>query len=102
MRLYEPDGELLNIAQLERGAARGSAIPLPWLRARLSSMPMAVLDNRYKQNLPITDIVKGRAWVIDQLLRVVWNSQEWPKPDEISLVAVGGYGRGELLPSLRH
>ncbi len=93
---HEPDGELLNITQLERDAAAASE-PLAVLRAAIEHAD-TVLDNRYKQNFPITDIVKGRAWVIDQLLRVVWNFQEWPKPDEISLVAVGGYGRGELLP----
>ncbi|MEX0962535.1 MAG: [protein-PII] uridylyltransferase [Pseudohongiellaceae bacterium] len=57
-----------------------------------------ILDERYKANLSITEIVCGRAWVIDQLLILAWQAQDWPDAKDISLVAVGGYGRGELLP----
>lgn len=57
-----------------------------------------ILDERYKANLNITEIVSGRAWVIDQILKLAWQAQPWPDEKDISLVAVGGYGRGELLP----
>lgn len=57
-----------------------------------------ILDERYKANLNITEIVSGRAWVIDQVLKLAWKTQNWPDEKDISLVAVGGYGRGELLP----
>lgn len=57
-----------------------------------------ILDERYKANLSITEIVSGRAWVIDQILKLAWQTQPWPDEKDISLVAVGGYGRGELLP----
>ena len=52
----------------------------------------------YKANLSITEIVSGRAWVVDQILKLAWQAQPWPDEKNISLVAVGGYGRGELLP----
>ena len=58
----------------------------------------AILDERYKQNLNITDIVRGRAWVIDEILKLAWSYQPWPDQNNIALLAVGGYGRGELLP----
>lgn len=57
-----------------------------------------ILDERYKANRSITEIVSGRAWVIDQILTLAWQLQPWPDEKYISLVAVGGYGRGELLP----
>lgn len=57
-----------------------------------------ILDRRYKANLNIADIVFERAQVIDQILCLAWSQQNWPDTSDISLVAVGGYGRGELLP----
>ena len=56
------------------------------------------LDEKYRQNLKISEIVASRAKVADQILSLAWQTQIWPKSEEISLVAVGGYGRGELLP----
>ena len=57
-----------------------------------------ILDERYKANLSITEIVSRRAWVVDQILILAWQAQPWPDEEGISLVAVGGYGRGELHP----
>lgn len=57
-----------------------------------------ILDRRYKANLNISDIVFERAGIVDQVLRLAWSQQDWPDTSDISLVAVGGYGRGELLP----
>ncbi len=56
------------------------------------------LDDKYRQNHRISEIVSSRAKVADQILALAWQSEEWPRSSEISLVAVGGYGRGELLP----
>ncbi len=56
------------------------------------------LDACYRANFHIEEIVAARAWLVDQALTLLWNRQDWPHPDDISLLAVGGYGRGELLP----
>lgn len=93
---YQPDGELLDVDVLEQKITDGGN-PIPLLKQAIANADN-VLDNRYKRNLNITDIVKGRAWFIDQILRIAWNFQQWPDADDIALVAVGGYGRGELLP----
>lgn len=93
---YQPDSTLLDIAELEtRLAAAGNKVAL--FRNAIHGAS-DILDARYKQNLNINDIVAGRAWVIDQVLRLAWQEQNWPNDKNISLVAVGGYGRGELLP----
>ncbi len=90
------DTELLDVEQL-RIAVANAGSPIPFLREALQKST-EVLHSRYKQNLNIASIVCGRAWVVDEVLRLAWDAQNWPDPNNISLVAVGGYGRGELLP----
>ena len=91
---FSSDTELLDVNQLRAAVADAG---IPQLRNALQQAS-EVLHSRYKQNQNITNIVCGRAWVVDEVLRLVWSAQNWPKPNDISLVAVGGYGRGELLP----
>ncbi|WP_421866861.1 [protein-PII] uridylyltransferase [Motiliproteus sp.] len=56
------------------------------------------LNKRFKNGADIRTLIYGRAWMMDQLLRHAWNQYRWPEDGSISLVAVGGYGRGELHP----
>ncbi|MEJ2479479.1 MAG: nucleotidyltransferase domain-containing protein, partial [Acidihalobacter sp.] len=44
------------------------------------------------------DLVHGRAAVLDRLLHIYWRDVGLNIDRELALVAVGGYGRGELLP----
>lgn len=48
------------------------------------------------QETRVYELVHARAWMVDQILRLAW--QQYPWPDQAALVAVGGYGRGELHP----
>ena len=56
------------------------------------------MDQYFRENRSdnILQLVEGRSWLIDQILTQLWNQIEWPVP--VSLIAVGGYGRGELHP----
>ena len=56
------------------------------------------LDGHYRANSRIDEIVAARAWLVDQALITLWETLPWPDAENISLLAVGGYGRGELLP----
>jgi [protein-PII] uridylyltransferase len=46
----------------------------------------------------VTGLVSGRATFIDSLLRHLWRLVELNQQKHLSLVAVGGYGRGQLQP----
>ena len=56
-----------------------------------------LLNEAFIAGIPIEQLVYQRAWFIDQLLKQAW--QIIVNNDELALVAVGGYGRGELHPA---
>ena len=59
-----------------------------------------VLDGRFKSGRDVRRLVEDRAWFVDQILREAWDRLSWSDDADIALLAVGGYGRGELHPSL--
>ena len=46
----------------------------------------------------VQSLVKARARFIDQLLAALWQQQDLNQDHSLCLIAVGGYGRGELHP----
>ncbi|WP_271103683.1 [protein-PII] uridylyltransferase [Pseudomonas tohonis] len=57
-----------------------------------------VLDTRFANGRDIRRLVEDRAWFVDQILRAAWERFDWNEDADIALLAVGGYGRGELHP----
>ena len=57
-----------------------------------------VLDSRFRAGADIRRLIEDRAWFVDQILRDAWERLDWDEHGEIALLAVGGYGRGELHP----
>ena len=55
------------------------------------------LQQEFKANNDIVKLVKQRANFVDEAIRNLWD-QNLDIPQAISLLAVGGYGRGELHP----
>lgn len=55
------------------------------------------LDSEFRAERNIRELIKLRAVFIDQLLSCIWRQYNWSESDAC-LVAVGGYGRGELHP----
>ena len=66
------------------------------LKTSLSSADKC-LEKKFHQNKDVNQLVKARAWVVDQLIIHAWNKLI-PTDQDVSLVAVGGFGRGELHP----
>jgi [protein-PII] uridylyltransferase len=56
----------------------------------------AILRERFLENQSAAELLRRHCRLIDQQLQAVWRHFEIP-PD-VALVAVGGYGRGQLFP----
>ncbi|MCY1286472.1 Bifunctional uridylyltransferase/uridylyl-removing enzyme [compost metagenome] len=57
-----------------------------------------VLNARFLGGRDIRRLIEDRAWFVDQILQQAWQRFDWGDDADIALVAVGGYGRGELHP----
>jgi [protein-PII] uridylyltransferase len=61
-------------------------------------------ESRFRKGEDAEKLVRERAAFMDQIIRLVWNRFDWAenrsswRKTRISLLAVGGYGRGELHP----
>ncbi len=58
----------------------------------------ADLARRFRDGARVDDLVRARAAAIDELLINAWSAIDHPERTDAALVAVGGYGRGELHP----
>lgn len=56
------------------------------------------LHQQFDQGCYIRKLIWARANFIDQILCCIWHTYNWADDKTISLIAVGGYGRGELHP----
>jgi len=58
-----------------------------------------LLQDRFAADEAVEDLVRDRARLVDITLRAAWVRHAGKFADDLALVAVGGYGRGELHPS---
>lgn len=87
---------LFDRGQLDR-TLRASNNTLEAYRAILQNGNDA-LRRMFGSQQPIERLVAGRAQLVDEVLRCVWERFFVKAGEDIGLVAVGGYGRGELHP----
>lgn len=87
------DTELFDPKALENG----EKLPRAAYRDALKKA-REVLFERFKTGEDIRKLVCARAWVSDQLLAHAWRGLGLDRFDDVALLAVGGYGRGELHP----
>jgi [protein-PII] uridylyltransferase len=87
--------KLLDRARFRR-ALSATDKPLPLFRATLDE-GSEMIRQRFDSDEPISNLVALRARMVDFLLEHAWRMLI-PKGAKVALVAVGGYGRGELHP----
>jgi [protein-PII] uridylyltransferase len=99
------DGAALPTAEthwlyLETIAARlaAGAYSLAAFRATLEQGDKE-LRERFLRDEPVEQLVRDRARLVDALLIAAWTHDASPATRELALIAVGGYGRGELHPA---
>ena len=80
-------GEELATGELDPSSAR-----------KLLQRGHQILASGFEQGAPAAALIYGRAHLIDQLLTSVWAQFLGSCANQLGLVAVGGYGRGELHP----
>ena len=99
-----------------RPSARNAAAGVRWdylesLAAQLDSCPQPVsafrtalaegdrvLAQRFRTDEAVETLVRDRAALVDALVTRAWRLHAGTAAESLALVAVGGYGRGELLP----
>jgi len=90
------DHQLFDPEQFEHRLTENSSSPLAVFREALKQAD-EILQQRFQANMNASELVRQRAWLIDCLLIRAWQNYTWDN-ETISLIAVGGYGRGELHP----
>ncbi|HEX7027685.1 MAG TPA: [protein-PII] uridylyltransferase [Gammaproteobacteria bacterium] len=89
-----PQMPAANLASLPQSFKQGSFKTYKKILAEnLESLTQA-----FESGVPINELVHARASIMDLLLVDLWNQYFSDIPDTAALIAVGGYGRGELHP----
>ena len=89
--------ESTGVIDLEgKGSGKQVAKLRDYLRSSMEQAD-ALLAERFWAGEDVVQLVHSRAWVLEQLLLLAWRKLV-PRTEGVSLVAVGGYGRGELHP----
>ncbi|MCP4272634.1 MAG: [protein-PII] uridylyltransferase [Gammaproteobacteria bacterium] len=57
-----------------------------------------LLIEAFNQRTPIIELLNGRSFIVDCLLSHLWKQFMGDYQEQLSLIAVGGYGRSELHP----
>jgi len=87
--------ELFDPAALEKELARGNAISYC---KELLANAKTYLNTQFNDGIDVGKLIRLRARVMDAMLAQLWQQQQWTDAELelVALVAVGGYGRGEM------
>ena len=92
--------DLLNHLEQDLAASRQV---IPCFKSAITAA-RETLISAFAEGAPVEQLVTDHATFMDGVLRLAWNRFEWQenrrswRKSRVALVAVGGYGRSELLP----
>ncbi len=89
--------EILDWQALEEAVEQGGNAPIKLFR-EAHKRANEKIRTLFEQGTDIETLVHARARTIDTLLRYAWRFYLRENEQDIALIAVGGYGRGELHP----
>ena len=78
-------------------ALKSARSPIPLLKKNIERTT-DYFHQQFQQGAYIRDLIWSRSLFVDHILNACWNLYDWGDDKEICLIAVGGYGRGELHP----
>ncbi|MGB5338092.1 MAG: DUF294 nucleotidyltransferase-like domain-containing protein, partial [Gammaproteobacteria bacterium] len=78
-------------------ALAGADSPVAVYKRCLQQGTSALIE-QFAGGADIQTLVYARSWLVDQVLLRAWSSYMAGMQDNLALVAVGGYGRNELMP----
>ena len=87
---------LFNVVEFRDNLAQTDD-PIPLFRQAIEDTRKK-LNRRFCRRARIAHIIHDQAWFTDQILVSAWQRYDWGSATDISLLAVGGYGRAELHP----
>ncbi|GAA5523819.1 bifunctional uridylyltransferase/uridylyl-removing enzyme [Microbulbifer aestuariivivens] len=82
-------------ARFRRALEEGAKPPLEIFKDAVGAADHQMAE-RFREGEDVRTLVHERALFVDCLLHYAWHQYDWP--EGIALLAVGGYGRGELHP----
>jgi len=91
------DEQLFKATEFEKALQAHRSQPIPVFRNQIKSVQNE-LKERFHSGRSATELVYTHALFIDEILRHAWSLYFDKHDKNISLLAVGGYGRGELHP----
>jgi [protein-PII] uridylyltransferase len=91
--------KLLNPALFKRSLGDSATLPIAPFKKAIKNA-LSELKEHQKNGISAAELLTKYTWMIDQLVVIAWNHhlRYHPVESPIELIAVGGYGRGQLHP----
>src|SRR5208282_914833 len=96
-KFLEPTADWAYLTAVPEALETGQFSPLAFRQVLDDGSEL--LKERFAADDAIEDLVRDRARLVDTVLRAAWVRHAGKFAADLALVAVGGYGRGELHPS---
>jgi [protein-PII] uridylyltransferase len=96
-RFLDQNADWPYLAQVPKALEEGQFSPM--IFRQVLDQGTELLKDRFIADDAIEDLVRDRARLVDLALRAAWVRHTGKFAEDLSLIAVGGYGRGELHPS---